>query len=144
MDNRLSSYNSLRLNYLFVYGTLKIGGEPRQYISGYGINEFLGKHHLDGYTMYNLRFYPGVISNSTRKLYTGKDNDGHIIGELHHVTNRYLEYVTNMEILAGYKVEKVMVNNIETSIFVYTRYLDCLVKRKPIIEWDQYYNGFNY
>ncbi len=49
--------------YVFVYGTLKRGFCLHKYLQG---ATFLGEAYLDGFEMYDLGSYPGIVSGKGR------------------------------------------------------------------------------
>lgn len=97
-------------NYIFVYGTLMQGRENHDYFLGNA--PMIGRGEIDGFTMLDLGYYPGVVR--------GK---GRVCGEVYRVTEQELR---NIDILEAegvlYRREPVLVKMEEglmSNVFVY-------------------------
>ncbi len=106
--------------YLFVYGTLKKGEESHYFLAE---EEFIGPAELEGYEMYDLGDYPGIVK--------GK---GKVYGELYAVSRETLRKLDEFEengIFYLRKKEKVKVGDKVFEAWVY-EYIENLKNAKKI------------
>lgn len=99
---------------VFVYGTLMKGMRNHYYLKD---STYLGIDEIEGYTMYNIGSYPGIVK--------GLDK---IKGEVYEVTQETLDM---MDALEGegylYIRETIMTRYGETYVYVYNKSIDNLV-----------------
>ena len=99
---------------VFVYGTLMKGMRNHYYLKD---STYLGIDEIEGYTMYNIGSYPGIVKGSDK-----------IKGEVYEVTQETLDL---MDALEGegylYIRETVMTKYGETYVYVYNKSIDNLV-----------------
>ena len=92
---------------IFVYGSLK---------KGFGNNSllktsiFIGNHTIQGYEMYNFGWYPAIIE--------GKLTD-EVQGEIWEVDSTTKMYIDGMELGAGYRIEKTIIDGETVEFYVY-------------------------
>jgi len=93
---------------LFVYGTLKKGFSLHSYLKD---SIFLGKGYINGYDMFLISWYPGIVK--------GK---GKVFGEVYKINERTLKEIDKIE--DGYErvKEKVYLENgksLEAFVYIY-------------------------
>ena len=109
---------------VFVYGTLMKKGSASRYMRG---ADFLGEAILPGYAMYDLGWYPGVLTSDSSTVH----------GEVYLVSSEMLQAMDSYEGEGFlYKRQCVPVNGIdgypEAQVYVYLR---------PVDETQRIYSG---
>jgi gamma-glutamylcyclotransferase (GGCT)/AIG2-like uncharacterized protein YtfP len=75
---------------------------------GAGTQKFIKTVELDGYDLYDLKYYPGLTK--------GK---GRVTFELHEVDDRAFDSISRMEAGAGYSLGEEKVDGKEAAVFFY-------------------------
>ncbi len=107
-------------SYLFVYGTLKRGESAHYFLAE---EKFIGPAELEGYEMYDLGEYPGIVK--------GK---GKVYGELYAVSYETLKKLDEFEengLFYLRKKEKIKVKDKVYEAWVY-EYIETLKNAKKI------------
>ena len=113
---------------IFVYGTLMKGMRNHYYLKD---STYLGVDEIEGYTMYNIGSYPGIVKGSDR-----------IKGEVYEVTQETLDMMDALE-GEGYLYLRETINTKygEAYVYVYNKSIDELI----VLPYDmQPYNELVY
>lgn len=119
---------------VFVYGTLLKRNPNHFYLSG---QKFIGKAVLQGYAMYQVRSYPGIIPAEA-------DKHDRILGELYEIDEQTLKKLDRLEgegYLYKRLCEKVSIDNTEYDAYIYV-WLDSVEGRLKISFEDMPWRPF--
>lgn len=115
-----------------VYGSLRLDEYNYNYFKSRYPNEikFIKTIAISGYKLYSLGSYPGIKETS--------DNTELVI-DIFEVSENVYSMITDMELCSGYKIKKLDIDNIPTTLYVYTANIaNCTLVESG--DWSKYLN----
>jgi gamma-glutamylcyclotransferase (GGCT)/AIG2-like uncharacterized protein YtfP len=103
--------NTKEKKYGLFYGTLRA--------KGYNFNRFGGQTPIRTFTLEGYNLYDCGLPMVTK-------GDSQIVVELHELTDQSDNYIRRMEFGAGYKEEKIKLDEGEASLYVYPPEAECI------------------
>lgn len=103
---KVKKYTKQNKKYIFVYGSLKKGHYNHRLLEN---SKLIQNYELKDYALYSLGFFPAIK----------KQKGATVKGEIYEVDNETKYVIDRMELGAGYKIEKLKLNNKTIEFYVY-------------------------